>query len=199
MSIFEKLSDMSDIISDVKDILAEKQVYINNLRKDMEKSNTSPSIMRNVMNRSWNAVERSSNEFLRIREIIHDSTRQLNELNPIINTVLDNTDFLKKHLNKLQVGTLEGLVRGKIKKEGIVPEPDNYTAQEILEQHYNEGEVLNRGGKRKRRKTKKSRNIKTRNTRKNFKFAFTNTKKKNPMVLFFYFLFIMQHFILLQI
>lgn len=66
-----------------------------------------------------------------------------------------------RDINKSTVGTLEGLARDAIKRNEIVPEDE--FVQNILEQPYDEGAALNRGGTYKRRKTRRVR--KTRRTR----------------------------------
>lgn len=89
--------------------------------------------------------------------------------NKIVNRLKENTDFLndsKKFIFNAKVGTLQGLARDTMEREGITPHPEDEYAKDFLQQ-WDAEERKNHGGKQKRRKTKRIQRKMKKNTKKN--------------------------------
>jgi hypothetical protein len=93
--------------------------------------------------------------------------------NKIVNALKENTEFLendlKKFLYNAKVGTLQGLARDTMEREGITPHPEDEYTRDFLQQ-WDAEERKNHGGKQKRRKTKRiQRKMKKNTKKKNFR------------------------------
>ena len=78
--------------------------------------------------------------------------------NKIVNALKENTEFLendlKKFLYNAKVGTLQGLARDTMEREGITPHPEDESTKDFL-QRWDNDERDKHGGKHKRKKTKR--------------------------------------------
>jgi hypothetical protein len=89
--------------------------------------------------------------------------------NKIVNTLKENTDLLndsKNFVYNAKVGTLQGLARDTMEREGITPHPEHKNTIDFLQQ-WDAEERKNHGGKQKRRKTKRIQRKMKKNTKKN--------------------------------
>ena len=81
----------------------------------------------------------------------------------------ENTDLLndsKNFVYNSKVGTLQGLARDTMEREGITPHPEDKNTIDFLQQ-WDAEERKNHGGKQKRRKTKRIQRKMKKNTKKN--------------------------------
>lgn len=115
----------------------------------------------------WEAIKVREPLIKEDQEYINKQKDILQKQQDLIDKINILYDEMKKKLSENQIGTLEGLMREKIKKNNILPNEGDEIGQNVLEQPYNEAEAIernrNNGGKKRRIKNKTHKKRKNKN------------------------------------
>lgn len=149
------IHDISSQTDKIENVLRGKIKY-NKETLDMLKTKPQ-SELRRIVERVWPNMELALHDLSELNGQIDYSIGRLNEIKNLINEFNELISDIQIYMNKAKIGTLEGLARDTIKKSRIVPPEDDIIQTSVLEQSYDETAATNRGGKHKRRKTRKIR------------------------------------------
>ena len=133
------------------------------LEKQFKKAK--PSEVRSMSESLRTSLEGSMEINNNIITKMNDVKRKLETIETLTSQHTDILNEVLRELNKKQIGTLEGLARDAIARGRIRPQEGDIIARSVLEQHYDELEAMNRGGKTKKKTRKNKRTRKARKIR----------------------------------
>ena len=153
-------------------------------KKINEFANLTPEQIRDKSNATWDMIEdresfiKEDQEYINKNMVLLQNEQEsinknkdiLQEQQDLIDKINKLYDELKKKLNNNQIGSLQGLARTSIKKNNVVANEGDVTAQYVLDEPYDEFTDVNRnnniGGKKRRIKNKTHKKRKNKNKNK---------------------------------
>ena len=156
-SVRQNLDEIVRLINYSKNIIAHRITDGKELLEQKLKK-SDPSSFRRFTERTENLRRSVEDSLIDDDNLIIQVDDIIGNLKPIKSMIREHIDLMNEYtreINKMQIGTLEGLARGAIAQGRIVPKEGDIIAKSVLEQPYNESDVINRGGKRKNKKTRK--------------------------------------------
>lgn len=130
------------------------------IKQDQEYLNKQKVILQKQQDLTNEYINKNMDLLREKQETINENMNILQKQQELIDKINILYDEMKKKLSEIQTGTLEGLMREKIKKNNILPNKGDEIGQNVLEQPYDEAAGIERnrnnniGGKKRRIKNK---------------------------------------------